>query len=317
MTRWRMTAPAAVAAMAGLWGCGAGDTEGGTAGATEARSAGATQTRPADLAVGSVRAPDGVEIRYEVAGAGEPALVLVHGWSCDRTYWRPQVDHFAGSRRVVALDLGGHGESGLGRKDWTMGAFGADVRAAVEALDLRSVVLVGHSIGGAVVAEAARLMPDRVAAVILVDTFHEVDRPMTPEEREGFVAPLREDFRGAAEAFVRQLMFTADADPALVDRIARDMADAPPAVGLSAGEQLLSYDEGAALAALDAPVRLINADLFPTDLEAARRYKPDVGLAVMPGVGHFPMLEDPAEFNRLLERAVRELTETGAPAGGA
>jgi len=67
------------------------------------------------------------------------------------------------------------------------------------------------------------------------------------------------------------------------------------------------FTQSAALAAIKAPLRLINADRWPTDLAAARKYKPDVQLAVMPGLGHFPMLEDPAEFNRLLERALKEL----------
>src|SRR5687767_1979210 len=116
--------------------------------------------------VGTVKAPDGVDIRYEVAGSGEPALVFVHGWSCDRTYWRPQIEHFSKSRRVVTLDLGGHGASSLGRKDWTMEAFAGDVRAVVEGLGLKRVVLVGHSMGGPVSLEAARMMPDRVAAVV-------------------------------------------------------------------------------------------------------------------------------------------------------
>jgi len=261
----------------------------------------------AERTVGSVQASDGVEIRYEVAGSGEPALVFVHGWSCDRTYWRAQVDHFAASHRVVAIDLGGHGESGTGRDDWTMAAFGRDVQAVVEELDLQRVVLVGHSMGGPVIAEAARLMPARVVALIPVDTFHEVDSPVSDEDRDGFLAPMRADFREATEGFVRQFMFAAGADTGLVGRIARDMAAAPPSIGVGAMEQLFRYDEGAALAALRVPVRLINADLFPTDLEAARRHKLDVGLAVMPGVGHFLMMEDPDEFNRLVARAVRGL----------
>jgi pimeloyl-ACP methyl ester carboxylesterase len=259
---------------------------------------------------GSVKAPDGVEIRYEVAGSGEPVLVFVHGWSCDRSYWRAQTDHFAASHRVVAVDLGGHGESGLGRRDWTMTAFGGDVRAVVEALALRKVVLVGHSMGGHVIIEATQLMPDRVAALILVDTFGNVDQRMSAETLERFLAPMRADFRGTTEAWVRRRLFVGWSDPKLVERIARDMAAAPAAVGISAMEHVRRYDEGAALAAMRVPVRIINADLFPTNLEAARRRKPDVSLAVMPAVGHFPILEDPDEFNRLLARAVKELLAT-------
>jgi pimeloyl-ACP methyl ester carboxylesterase len=208
---------------------------------------------------------------------------------------------------VVAVDLGGHGESGLGRKDWTMAAFAGDVRAVVEALGARKVVLVGHSMGGPVILDAARLMPERVIALVSVDFFNDVDRRFGAKEREGFLAPMRADFPKATEAFVRQEMFVARSDPKLVDRIARDMAAGPPAVAVSAMEHLLRYDQGAALAAAKVPVRLINADKWPTNLEAARRHKPDVGLAVMPAVSHFLMMEAPDEFNRLLARAVSEL----------
>jgi pimeloyl-ACP methyl ester carboxylesterase len=265
------------------------------------------QNRTAAPTVGTVKAPDGVELRYEVAGRGEPTLVFVHGWSCDRSYWRAQMDHFAAKHRVVAVDLGGHGESGLGRKDWTMAAFAGDVRAVVDALGLQKVVLVGHSMGGPVIVEAARLLPDRVAALVSVDFFNDVDKRYSLQEREGFLAPMRADFSKMTHAFVRQEMFTARADSSLAERISRDMASGPPAVAVSAMENLLRYDQGAAMASAKVPVRLINADKWPTDLEAIRRHNAAVGLAVMPGVGHFLMMEEPDEFNRLLSRAVSEL----------
>lgn len=259
------------------------------------------------IEVHTVKAPDGLDLRYEVAGSGEPALVFVHGWSCDRSYWRTQMDHFAPSHRVVAIDLAGHGESGLGREDWSMAAFAGDVRAVVEALGLRRVVLIGHSMGGPVIVEAARLMPDRVASVVPVDFFNDVDAPMSAEDLEHRVAPMRADFRAATDAMVRSF-FSPDADAALVERVATDMAAAPPEVAIPALQHTFRYDQGAGLAAVGAPVRLINADFWPTDLAAAREHKPDLGLAVMPAVGHFVMMEEPDEFNRLLERAVDELT---------
>src|SRR5882762_1994438 len=92
--------------------------------------------------------PDGIRIAYEVHGEGTPALVFVHGWSCDRNYWKGQLEPFAEQFKVVAIDLAGHGESELGRKAWTIGAFGADVAAVVKALGLQHVILIGHSMGG-------------------------------------------------------------------------------------------------------------------------------------------------------------------------
>jgi pimeloyl-ACP methyl ester carboxylesterase len=162
--------------------------------------------------------------------------------------------------------------------------------------------------GGPVIAEAARLMPERVVALVMVDFFNEVDRRIGPKEREGFLTPMRADFVGTTRGFVRQEMFVPRSDPKLADRIAGDMASGPASVAVSAMDQLLRYDQGKALAAIKAPVRIINADKWPTDLAALRRHKPDIQLAVMPAVGHFLMMEAPEEFNRLLASAVQQLT---------
>ena len=121
---------------------------------------GVTQAQPKWPQV--VLSKDGVPISYEVYGSGEPTLVFVHGWSCDARYWRAQVQHFSKKHRVVTLDLAGHGHSGITRSHYTMSAFGEDVRAVTEATGSRSVILMGHSMGGSVIAEAARLMPNRV-----------------------------------------------------------------------------------------------------------------------------------------------------------
>ena len=94
---------------------------------------------------------DGVEIAYATYGgdgAGGPAVVLVHGWAGNRTYWAHQIDPLAERYQVIAIDLGGHGESGLGRIDWNLAAFGDDVVAVVDEIDANKVALVGHSMGG-------------------------------------------------------------------------------------------------------------------------------------------------------------------------
>ena len=109
---------------------------------------------------------DGVEIHYEVLGEKEPALVFIHGWCCDRGYWQQQVSHFASQYTVVTVDLAGHGASGTNRKAWTMPAFGQDVTAVIEQLGLTQCILIGHSMGGPVIVEAARQMPARVIGLI-------------------------------------------------------------------------------------------------------------------------------------------------------
>jgi len=105
---------------------------------------------------------DGERIAYEVRGKGDLAIVLVHGWSCDRSYFQHQLESFSDRYIVVTPDLAGHGESTLGRENYTIALFGADVAAVVRKLDLKRVVLVGHSMGGDVVVAAARLLKGRV-----------------------------------------------------------------------------------------------------------------------------------------------------------
>ena len=87
---------------------------------------------------------DGVDIHYEVHGEGEPTLVFIHGWSCDRSYWQAQVDYFAKKYQVITIDLAGHGESGTNRSEWNLRNYGTDVVSVVNALQLEKLVLVGH-----------------------------------------------------------------------------------------------------------------------------------------------------------------------------
>ncbi len=101
------------------------------------------------------------------------------------------------------------------------------MKAVVEALGLKRVVLVGHSMGGPVILEAARLMPESVVALVPIDTLGRVGEKTSPEEKKAFLDPMRADFAAATRKFVRDFMFTPRSDPALADRIAQDMAAAP------------------------------------------------------------------------------------------
>jgi pimeloyl-ACP methyl ester carboxylesterase len=257
-----------------------------------------------------VPSKDGTPISYEIYGAGEPTLVFVHGWSCDARYWRAQLPYFIKNHRVVMLDLAGHGHSGMTRSQYTMRAFGEDVRAVTEATGSRRVILIGHSMGGSVIAEAARIMPSRVIGLIGIDTLENIEYPLTREELKKMIAPLEKDFRVGSRQFVEE-MISSQADPQLREWILSDMSAAPPAVALSAMNNMMSqYITGEAAKIFDeirVPVITVNGDMWPVNYEANRRHILSFDAIVLKGADHFLMLNRPEQFNRSLEKAISEI----------
>jgi len=263
-----------------------------------APAAALAEAGPAAWTAGEAHSADGLAVRFATAGDGGTALVLIHGGLADRSVWVEQAP-LAATFRLVALDLGGHGASGANREAWSLAALGQDVAAVLDRLDLRRAVLVGSSLGGPVALEAARLRPARVAAVIGVDTLHDPERPPDPAAWRAYVEGFRADFAAACARMVAQL-FHPDAPAGLRDETRRRACGAAPEVTRALLDSFTGYDMAAALRAVDAPLRLIQGDLFPTNLPAVRRAHADAEAVVLPHTGHFPMLERPAEFNRRL-----------------
>ena len=250
---------------------------------------------------------DGTPISYEVQGSGEPTLVFVHGWSCDARYWREQAPVFSKKYRVVVLDLAGHGHSGTTRTKYTMSAFGEDVKAVTEATGSRKAILIGHSMGGSVIAEAARLMPNRVVGLIGIDTLEDIEYPLTREELKKMVAPLEKDFKTGSRQFVKE-MISPETDPQLREFILSDMAAAPSAVALSAMEEMMEqYITGEAAKIFEqirVPVATVNGDMWPVNYEGNRRHMLFYEAIVLKGADHFLMMNRAEEFNNALEKAL-------------
>ncbi len=268
-----------------------------------------------ELGSGTAKSADGVAIAYEVHGQGPTTLVFVHGWSCDRTYWRRQIDAFSTDYRVIALDLAGHGASGTGRAVWSIPNFANDVVAVIQALDARNVILVGHSLGGPVVVEAGLLLPDRVTAVIGVDAFFD---DWAGPGLTKFVDQLRTDFAVRTRAFVRKALFLPTSPAALADSIADSMAAAPPEIALPAMDSMLAWARNrhdVAVTALRVPIGLIMAAggrTTTTRFQRSRGARPAIGLAEVPDAGHFLMLEAPDAFNAQLRAMLSRVRTRGS-----
>ncbi len=241
-------------------------------------------------------APDGVTIVYSAAGKGKVGLLFVHGGLANRRFYDHELRTFAAEYRAIAPDLAGHGESGADRRKWGMPEFGADIRAVVDAEHLDKVILFGNSLGGPAAIEGALLLPGRAVGVVGVDTFHSLGT-MTLEDARKRAEAFRADYAGSIKEMVKVLLHK-DTDSALIADAERRMTGTPVEAACNIFLSLAGYDWGTSARRLTIPLRAINGDLYPTDRTSVRQVKADFDVVVMKHVGHYPMLEQPVEFDR-------------------
>jgi len=259
----------------------------------------------------TIRAGDGLGLVGEVSGHGDTALVFLHGWCGDREYWKHQVGPFAADYRVVTLDQAGHGESGKDRKVWSAAGLAGDVEAVAKSLGLKRVILVGHSMGGPVALLAAKRMPGTVVAVVGVDSLHNAESQLPEEVRTKFLADFDKDFKGTMRVVVGGMVHE-KTDAELKEwLVTRAEAQDPKMVAIM--RDLFGLDTVRAFKEAKVPVRCINSAggyqfFTPTAVETNKKYA-DFGAVTIEGVGHYPMLEKPDEFNRRLRDVLKEVCD--------
>ncbi|HET9236655.1 MAG TPA: alpha/beta hydrolase [Oligoflexus sp.] len=256
-----------------------------------------------------VASRDGVEIFYELSGQGTEALVFVHGWLGQGSWWEAQRKVFEAHYRVVQMDLAGHGRSGKDRKTWSVASFADDIAAVVQHAGLNACHLIGHSMSGSNVIAAAQLLGSRVHSIILVDTLLDLDDMPSLEAVQPLFAGLKTDYQATMDHAFAQFLLVPASPAAVRERLQNEMGAADPALAVAVLEPFYRTDIRPQAAALQLPVRAINADMRPTNATVNRKYFKNFDFKVLAGVGHYPMLEKPEEFNTLLQETLRELHE--------
>lgn len=255
-----------------------------------------------------------VPIAYTKTGAGDTALVFVHGWAINKEYWKNQVDAFSKRYTVVTVDLGGHGASGHERNHWKIEDFSDDVMAVIDSLSLNKVILVGHSMGGDIILDIAYKIPDRIAGFIGIDNFKDVGVPLSPEQHlqiDEFMKALDTSYKATATAYCKMALFPPDyADTVAVNRVLKDVANTDSVVAIKSLSGLFEFapKEIALLKEMNKPVHLIVSDYTPMLQDSLAKYsKAGFGIKTIHGTGHYPMIEKPEEFNKLLSETFDEI----------
>jgi len=244
---------------------------------------------------------DGAKVHYKSLGKGDSVVVLVHGWTCDLTFWSAQAGPLAARGRVLALDLPGHGKSDAPEVEYTMDLFARAVEAVLADAKVKKAILVGHSMGTPVARQVYRRSPAKVVALVAVDG---ALRPFftLPEQKNGFLAMF--DGEKALENRTKMVesMWSASTTPEMKEKVRTTMLAALPRVASSAMRGMLD-DAVWTEDPISVPLLLLLAPSPRWDggYEAfVRKLAPMAEVVRIPDTGHFLMLEKPAEFNTAL-----------------
>jgi len=244
----------------------------------------------------------GVEIAYEEAGRGDPAVVLIHAPFGNRSQFAAVFDHLATRHRVIALDLRGRGESAVPPDGFSISDLAGDVRAVCHAAGVDRAVLCGHSLGGTVALEVAALEPGLVAGVVLLDAVVLFPEPLRRQVVEGLVPALAgPNWQEALRGYMMGRMFGPFDPPEVRARIAQEIATFPAQMAAPLMRDGMSSDFSDHLAAGRYPLLFVHAQV-PADLERLKQLRPDAIVASVAASGHFLTLIVPDQVNAMLDR---------------
>lgn len=256
---------------------------------------------------------DGSAVAF--GGQGGVPLLMVHGHPFNRTMWTPQLHALGARHRMVAPDLRGYGQSTVVPGSTPLDTFARDLAALLDHLGIARAALCGLSMGGQIVLEFHRLFPERVAGLVLADTFARADSPQVRKDRRDRADALE---RGGMAEYAHGVLDSMVAPatvrdlPDVAAHVLRMMLAAPPrgaAAALRGRAERPDYTAMLARIAVPTLVVVGSADVFTPVSDARYLHEriPGADLIVVEGAGHMPNLERPAEFNRALSMLLAKI----------
>jgi pimeloyl-ACP methyl ester carboxylesterase len=259
---------------------------------------------------------DGVRLAHFEVGPEapqSPPLVLINGWTGDHGIFTPQIAHFGKTRRVVAVDLRGHGVSDAPEQEYTMAGFVDDLAWQCAQLRLQKPVVIGHSFGGAVVLELCGRYPELASGMVMIDSIVMPpsalrDSPDLQRLLDGIGGP---NYRAVSRANAWEIGCDFD-DPArrkmIYDTYILPPCDKiPQHAAFSAIKNFaLNFDPVPAAEACKIPMAYISADVpmvnMARDLDRLKKICPQMAFGQTLLAGHFNTIEVADQVNAMLER---------------
>jgi 3-oxoadipate enol-lactonase len=246
-----------------------------------------------------------MDIAYDDKGTGD-AVVLVHGHPFDRTMWRPQVERFSQTHRVIVPDQRGYGESPVVPGKTTLDVFAGDIADLMDRLAIDSFILGGLSMGGQIAMECYRLFPGRIRGLMLADTFPQAETSAGHKVRNDMADRLLHEGMGPyADEVIWKMV--APYNEHAAEHVLSMMRNAPPegaAAALRGRAERPDYVDMLTKVTVPALVVVGRDDEYTpvSEAERMRDLIPGARLAIIEGAAHMPNLERQTEFDHAFQR---------------
>jgi pimeloyl-ACP methyl ester carboxylesterase len=251
-------------------------------------------------------------IYFAEQGEGNTALLFIHGWAINSSYWDSQLNYFSRNYRAIAIDLPGFGKSKSDRTQWTRQNYGEDIINVINKLHLENVILIGHSMSGDVAMEASFNNHKSITGIIGIDNYKTIDVVFTEQQinaMAGFLNAIVKDYKNSIPLFAETL-FHPSTDKDIRARIINDFINSDVNVSLATIFDMVEYSkiQVAKLSELNYKLYLVNSDFGPTNTTGLDKYcSKSYEVDYIHDTGHYPMIEKPDEFNRILDQTVRKI----------
>lgn len=242
----------------------------------------------------TVAGPTG-QLYVDDGGSNGLPVLLLHSYAGSTAHWKAQLGHLRHRRRALAMDLRGHGRSGAPvSHDYSVPSLAEDVAAVADALELRRFVLVGHSMGGAAAVAYAGRHPRQVAGLVLAGTPGKSD----PAQARQIVGSLHANYDKVMAGYWNSLL--EGAQPAVRGELENGMRGVGREASLAMISAVFEFDPLPDLERYPGPKLIIDTPQADSPT-ALYRQLPDVSRKVIEGTSHWPHMDKPQEFNRLLD----------------
>jgi len=268
-----------------------------------------------------IRTTEGFRLHARRNGTGDVPIIFLHGFPFDSTQWLPQLEELADMAVMLAPDLRGLGRSEGPAEpgEYSLGIWADDARAWLDELGWERAVVAGLSMGGYTAFEFARRYPERLAALILLDTHPRADEPDTiANRRRSQQIVAREGVAGIADGLLERVLGrrTRQLQPGIVADVRRMMHAAPVAGVVGALEAMARRSEATSLlSGITVPVLVAAGedDLLtpPARTQEWAHRLPDAVIATIPEAGHVTSLEAPGAVNAIIRHFVEGLEPIG------